>query len=62
MKYLTVLALLFLVGCSSTGGPHIMSSVFNDYEYKAADGTVKVHRVYKNGNQEWLTASEAAAK
>jgi len=62
MKYLSVLAFLFLFGCSSTSGTHLMSSGFRDYEYKAADGTVKVHRVYHNGNQEWLTASEAAAK
>lgn len=66
MKYLTALALLFLVGCSSNSGggssSRLLGGGYTDYQATAADGTTKVHRIYSNGHQEWLTASEAAAK
>ena len=66
MRYLIVLSFLFLAGCSSTCGTHSeRGGDYNDYTYRAADGSMKTHRVYKDGNEEWINqpvTTEAAAK
>lgn len=67
MRYLSILAVLFMVGCASTCGTNssMGGGDYNDYTYKAADGSMKTHRVYKNGNEEWINpavVSETAAK
>ncbi len=67
MRYLIALSFLFLVGCASTCGTNssMGGSDYNDYTYRAADGSMKTHRVYKDGNEEWINppvATEAAAK
>lgn len=67
MKYLaSLLAVCFLAGCASTSTPKSGSVLgiggYTDYQATAADGSVKVHRVYKNGSQVWLSPAEAAAK
>ncbi len=51
MRYLAALALVFLVGCSSV--PQSVGG-YTDYQAKAADGTLKTHRVYANGSEVWL--------
>ena len=67
MRYLIALSVLFFVGCASTCGTRSSTSGsgFNDYSYTAADGSTKIHRFYKDGNEEWITqpaSTEAAAK
>ncbi len=57
MKYLAglFLSVFLLSGCCSSGtGKCSMRGGYTDYQATAKDGTVKIHRVYNNGSEEWI--------
>lgn len=62
MKYLLSLfaALVLLSGCAADKccTSKALGRGYTDYQATAKDGSVKIHRVYSNGSEEWINPAK----